>query len=184
MGVHFKSAFSILASVSLIFGSLHFLSTESRASVSPSQGKNRTELKESDQQDCDFYFKKMKGCGTLSWVVPPKKVEMITEKDQAEFNLVICPQKSLIENQGSSKIHSSKKIDLRAFFDRLHVRLWMPSMGHGSRPTQVRLLSSEGECLKFNVSQLYFSMPGDWEIQAEIQKGQKVLDQARYAYDL
>jgi hypothetical protein len=45
------------------------------------------------------------------------------------------------------------------------VELWMPSMGHGSSPTQVELL--EKNC--FAVSELDFFMPGKWEVRADFE---------------
>ena len=146
-----------------------------------------SEVKASLNQEalkCDLKFKKLHACGTLSWVIPPKRVEMITEKDQAELTLLICPQKSFGKGKFRKKNRLKHEHDLKKEFDRVHVRLWMPSMGHGSRPTQVRELVGEGACLKFHVDQLYFSMPGDWEIQVELKKNQKILDQAKYPYDL
>ena len=185
MGLHFKFVFRILIfSLVWVMSDLSARAESRRLVKSSLHASHQGESQKKDQEECDFHFKKMGWCGTLTWVIPPKKVEMITEKDQAEFNLMICPKKSVREHRGGSKAGVSEKIDLKKSFDRLHVRLWMPSMGHGSRPTRVREVSSEGGCLKFHVSQLYFSMPGDWEIQAEIQKDQKVFDHARCAYDL
>ena len=45
------------------------------------------------------------------------------------------------------------------------VVLWMPSMGHGSTPTQVRL----SDIGSFEVNNVFFIMPGDWELRFQIQ---------------
>lgn len=51
------------------------------------------------------------------------------------------------------------------------VTLWMPSMGHGSAPTKIeRLLDSQGKAVKgtYLVSNMYFVMPGDWDIRVSV----------------
>lgn len=52
--------------------------------------------------------------------------------------------------------------------DKVEVVLWMPSMGHGSAPTQIqRVLDSNGDLLTgvYNVRNVYFTMGGDWEVR-------------------
>lgn len=54
-------------------------------------------------------------------------------------------------------------IDVPAF----SVSLFMPSMGHGSAPTQVqRVLGSDGKPLAgvYDVRNVYFLMGGDWDV--------------------
>lgn len=57
---------------------------------------------------------------------------------------------------------------------RLRVVLWMPSMGHGSSPVKIESL---GRGL-FHVTQVYFIMPGEWEMRLEIRSGEEAYDQA------
>lgn len=48
------------------------------------------------------------------------------------------------------------------------VSLFMPSMGHGSAPTQIqRVLDAQGAPLTgvFEVSNVYFTMGGDWQVK-------------------
>jgi hypothetical protein len=45
------------------------------------------------------------------------------------------------------------------------VRLWMPAMGHGSSPLTVTRLNTG----VYHVTGVWFSMPGEWEIQIQIQ---------------
>lgn len=48
------------------------------------------------------------------------------------------------------------------------VDLFMPSMGHGSAPTQVnRVLDERGQPVPgaYEVTRMYFTMPGDWEVR-------------------
>lgn len=58
-------------------------------------------------------------------------------------------------------------------FDELITILWMPSMGHGSAPVKIKRLNSQ-EFLIYNV---YFIMPGDWEIRMSLKKDGVVLGQ-------
>lgn len=55
--------------------------------------------------------------------------------------------------------------------DDVDVVLWMPSMGHGSAPTQVeRAIDSNGNLVigTFNVRNVHFIMGGEWEIQVTL----------------
>jgi hypothetical protein len=55
--------------------------------------------------------------------------------------------------------------------DNIEVVLWMPSMGHGSAPTQVeRAVDSNGNVLAgvFNVRNVFFIMGGDWEVRVTL----------------
>ncbi len=45
------------------------------------------------------------------------------------------------------------------------LRLWMPSMGHGSAPVKVQNFGGG----IFQVTNVYFIMPGDWQIQLRYQ---------------
>lgn len=51
------------------------------------------------------------------------------------------------------------------------ISLWMPSMGHGSAPTQIQaLLNAKGEVVTgtYLVTNMYFLMAGDWEIRVNM----------------
>lgn len=55
------------------------------------------------------------------------------------------------------------------------VVLWMPSMGHGSTPSQtVRV--DEGT---YRTSNVFFIMPGEWEIRIQLKSGAEVTDETR-----
>ena len=69
---------------------------------------------------------------------------------------------------------------------KMEVVLWMPSMGHGSRPTSVTRFERTGAAY---VSNAFFMMAGDWEIGVSFvninSSGAKtVLDRAVYNLDL
>lgn len=51
--------------------------------------------------------------------------------------------------------------------EQLSVVLWMPSMGHGSAPVTI----SSSDQQTFSVTDVYFIMPGDWEVRIYLQNG-------------
>ncbi len=52
--------------------------------------------------------------------------------------------------------------------------LWMPSMGHGSVPTKVQRL----DIGTYRASDVFFIMPGEWELRFQFQQGDQVIDEA------
>lgn len=51
------------------------------------------------------------------------------------------------------------------------VVLWMPSMGHGSAPTQIqRVLDTQGQPQTgvYEISNIYFVMGGDWDVNVSL----------------
>lgn len=51
--------------------------------------------------------------------------------------------------------------------EQLSVVLWMPSMGHGSAPVTI----STSDQQTFQITDVYFIMPGDWEVRIYLQNG-------------
>ncbi len=51
-----------------------------------------------------------------------------------------------------------------SIYDDVSVLLWMPSMGHGSAPVKLDKLGPA----QFRVTNVYFIMPGDWEIRLSL----------------
>lgn len=52
------------------------------------------------------------------------------------------------------------------------VSLFMPSMGHGSAPTQIqRVLDGNGNVVMgfYEITNMYFLMPGDWDVRVALQ---------------
>lgn len=126
-------------------------------------------------QDCPLFFKKSKLCGKLNWTVPPKNVELPTEKDTAEFTFELFQKTPSVK---LSKVQSKYEIQVQPF---------MPSMGHGSIPTRViRDTKSpvETERMRFTVKNVLFSMPGDWEIRIHLKDGDRKIDQVVVPYTL
>jgi hypothetical protein len=96
-------------------------------------------------------------------------VELPTEKDAAEFVLTFKKGTSASVTPISTPLAES-----------VYVKLFMPSMGHGSHPTQVVPVQEKGKVVpgQYRVKNVLFSMPGDWLIQVQLKKGDQVVDQA------
>lgn len=54
------------------------------------------------------------------------------------------------------------------------VILWMPSMGHGSTPT----ITTRVDVGSYRVTNVFFTMPGEWELRLQVKNGTEVLDEA------
>lgn len=53
--------------------------------------------------------------------------------------------------------------------------LWMSSMGHGSTPSQTQRL----DVGTYRASNVFFIMPGDWQLKFQIKNGNELLDEAQ-----
>ena len=153
-----SSVYGVLSMASFLLGILP-LSLEAQAAVGATA--------------CPIEFKKAALCAELVWTVAPKKTEMPTEKDKAEFTLRV--------------FQKAKKGTTLKPGDTLTAKLFMPSMGHGSMPTQVEEMRDEqGNVMlgSFRVKDVYFSMPGKWEIRLDLKRGEKLIDRAVSPYSL
>jgi len=56
----------------------------------------------------------------------------------------------------------------------LEIELWMPSMNHGSSPVRVRH-TDRG---LFLAEEVFFVMPGDWQIKFQYKENGKLIDEA------
>ena len=52
--------------------------------------------------------------------------------------------------------------------------LWMPSMGHGSTPSVVQRL----DVGTYRATEVFFIMPGEWDLKFQIKTGSEVTDEA------
>jgi hypothetical protein len=55
----------------------------------------------------------------------------------------------------------------------LNIYIWMPDMGHGSSPVDIKQLNSTD----YAVSEIAFIMPGIWVLHVEILENNQVVDQ-------
>lgn len=90
--------------------------------------------------ECSLKFNSLNLCGQMEWSQTPKNQTYTT------FTLTLNDA-------------SLTAADLKVY-------LWMPSMGHGSAPVQIVDLGNG----VFDIQQVYFVMPGSWEIRFEITK--------------
>ncbi len=60
------------------------------------------------------------------------------------------------------------------FPQTVNVRLWMPSMNHGSSPVTVTKVDTG----TYLVDDVFFSMPGDWDIQIQLKDETGITDAA------
>lgn len=64
--------------------------------------------------------------------------------------------------------------------EQLDAYLWMKSMGHGSSPIVIRNLGNG----IYELSEIYFTMPGDWQLHLAIKNGNTIIDDIEYNYEL
>ncbi len=120
---------------------------------------------------CSFFFEKEKLCADLVWTRPPVNVAAPTEKNQAEFTLRFWKE----------GLEPGEKVAADPASGLL-VSLWMPAMGHGSEPTEVRKDARMPGV--FQVGHVLFSMGGDWEIWVTLLDGNRFIEKARMSYRL
>lgn len=95
--------------------------------------------------ECSLRLQKLNQCVTLTWI------KASTDSEMGIFTLDFSTEQ----------------------LSEVAVILWMPSMGHGSRPTTVMRLSET----QFEVSNVAFIMPGEWEIRIRIKENNQVVDE-------
>lgn len=106
-------------------------------------------------EECDFVFKKMDVCGKIKWVTKASTSEegvihvLLTKSDDT---LVTWP----------------------ASYE-LKMKLWMPHHSHGSAPTEREILK-DNSTVQF--ANLWFIMPGHWDLMFSLVEGDKELDKA------
>ncbi len=62
------------------------------------------------------------------------------------------------------------------------IQLWMASMGHGSSPVTVEpRKDTAGKKLigEYTASEVFFVMPGAWEVRVQLKKGSTLLEQGK-----
>lgn len=64
--------------------------------------------------------------------------------------------------------------------EEIFSELWMPSMGHGSSPITARMLGPT----TWEFTDIYFIMPGEWEVVLKIKSGGVASDEVRLDYRL
>jgi hypothetical protein len=81
---------------------------------------------------------------------------------------------------GEMEVSFTDLADERIFIDpknKFSMYLWMSSMGHGSSPVSIEKLAPG----KFLIKDIFFIMPGPWEIHFELKEEEKLVDEIIYS---
>lgn len=109
----------------------------------------------SEKPSCDAQFIQSGYCLNWAWIKKPTSTEAgslffkVYKKDNSEFLLT-------------------------DFTTIPYLELWMPSMGHGSSPTQ----TSRTDLGTYLTEKVFFVMPGQWEIKFQIKENNQIADEA------
>lgn len=107
--------------------------------------------------DCSIRFAQSGYCLNWHWK------EMPTQSQPGSLTFKIVRPNDLDQTPVPVEISSE-----------MEVVLWMPSMGHGSSPTTVEKV----DVGSYLVSNVFFVMPGEWEIKFQIKEDKQVIDEA------
>lgn len=136
-------------------------SPEIPQSNTPNQDSNANQKPETE---CKFILIKEKLCVSITWTKFP------TTSEYGSLELNFQPINQEINSATTQEIATQ-------LLPKLSVILWMPSMGHGSVP--VKLEASSASTIK--VTNVFFIMPGDWEIRIQLKEGNEIYDQIIYS---
>lgn len=120
--------------------------TPNRVSVETNSDTSQQSL------NCRFFFKLQNYCADFEWVKEPMNSE----------------------DEGSMKIYFWRPEQPTVFVSpsaMVGVKLWMTSMGHGSRKVTVRpALNADGKRIPgvFDATEVTFVMAGDWDIYLQL----------------
>lgn len=119
---------------------------------------SNSERSGADAASCRMHFPKSALCGDLTWVMKPT-----------------------LSSTGTFLLKFDQPVEFR-------VALWMPSMGHpSSKEARIEALrDADGRAIPgaFQVSNVYFNMPGDWQIRIQLLQGNAVVEEALLALQI
>lgn len=104
---------------------------------------------------CELQFESENLCVSWAW-------ETVASTTQYGSFLL---QTASLQNQG---------LVLRAPAAELKVLLWMPSMGHGSIPVQIEMITPG----LYRVKNVFFIMPGEWDLHFQLWNAGTKVDEA------
>lgn len=104
---------------------------------------------------CPLDFSHLGYCASVTWTTGPSS-------DESAFTL-----KFWVKNGGGE---SGPFVDPAP---SVGVKLWMPDMGHGSSPVTI----TRTEAGVYQVSRVFFIMPGDWEVRVQIKRGTDIQEE-------
>ncbi len=150
-----KKHSSLIALVGLFFiatvgcAKPHYLANKGKSNVPA--------FRNQDGVACDARFQPSGYCLSVIWEKTPN------ETDYGSF-VFKTYRPNLAEQNANAE-------DLSA---AMFVRLFMPSMGHGSSPVAVTKIDTD----TYRASNVFFSMHGQWQIIFEVKTGNKINDAA------
>jgi hypothetical protein len=160
MTIQTRSVFSVLLLGAALTGTSAcgqspLFNHDSAASGNP--GAPLIKLTQPGQKDCPLSFPRSGLCASLNWTRQP------SEEQTGSFALAFW--RAGRPEQGGPYVDPSSDVA---------VKLWMPAMGHGSSPVKI----AHSAAGRFDVTDVYFVMPGDWEIHVLLKNGSNVVDEA------
>lgn len=119
----------------------------------PNYVDDQTQKLERITTDCKLYFQKENLCLETEWESFPTEDSfgslLLSFTDFNDRDLNISPE------------------------TELNVVLWMPSMGHGSSPVNLNEIKDGA----YRASDVFFIMPGEWEIRYQLKDGDKIVEE-------
>ncbi len=115
--------------------------------------------------ECPLEFIKLSLCADIEWIKMPNDL------NKGEY-LIKFYQKNIGTKQGPY-VNPGYLVTSK---------LWMPSMGHGSAPVNVsEYLDLNGNVVIgiYHAKDVFFVMPGKWEIWVQLKKDKTIIDQAK-----
>ncbi len=126
-----------------------------------------TDSNKEKTEKCPLSFPKHGYCAELTWD------SALNDQDPASFTLRFW--KASVGTSAGPYVDPGYLVG---------AKLWMPSMGHGSSPVTVKTAKdSSGNTIPgiFNGSNVFFIMPGDWDLRIQLKHGSSVHEEATLA---
>ena len=160
----------VLASFSFLSAALPLTAACQSPLFAHVNAADRSSLIERETQGCALRFQKAGLCASLEWITPP------TSETEGEARLRFWNPQQANENGPFTNPGPS-----------VFVKLWMPSMGHGSSPVTTAPEKDASNAAipgLFRATRVYFVMPGDWDFIVQIRDGRQVIDEAKIALEI
>jgi hypothetical protein len=129
---------------------------EPRSASAQDSSAGEQERNKTLSNSCPVRFSKINICAQIKWMANANT------STEAVFHLKFDPAQ-----------FNSKPI----VQENLEVYLWMPSMGHGSSPVTIKKTAQNDT---FEISKIFFIMPGIWDVHFKIKNAGQELDHAVY----
>ncbi len=122
------------------------------------------------------------GCGKSPFLKQPL-ASGVTKVESIEANIRSIDSEKKIEVKWLTKKNSFEEAQALGFFylndklfdpvdsEDISFYLWMESMGHGSSPIVIKRIDKG----IYSLSEIYFSMPGDWQLKIDFKKSNKTI---------